>query len=103
VDGVQAAQDNGGPYLGTSGDTRIGQWNNNQWFRGIIDDVRIYNVALSQAEVASLAGKTATFTQPLYLLLSPQDPAIDMNADGTVDLKDYALLADTFLDEKLWP
>jgi len=29
--------------------------------------------------------------------------AVDMNGDNTIDLKDYALLADTFLDEKLWP
>ncbi len=103
VNGVQEAQGAATPYLGTSGDTRIGQWNNNQWFRGIIDEVRIYNKALSQAEVASLAGKTATFTQPLYLLLSPPDPAIDMNSDDTIDLKDYGALADIWLDEVLWP
>ncbi len=54
-------------------------------------------------DVASLAGKTATFTQPLHLLLTPPDPKINLYNDDTIDLKDYALLADMFLDEVLWP
>ncbi|MHC4656870.1 MAG: LamG domain-containing protein, partial [Planctomycetota bacterium] len=54
IGGVQAAQDNGSPYLGTSGDTRIGQWNNNQWFRGIIDDVRVYHLALTEEEIEEI-------------------------------------------------
>jgi hypothetical protein len=74
-----------------------------QYFAGIVDEARVYNRVLSQAEIGSLAGRTATYTQDLYLLLTPQDPAIDMNSDGTIDLKDYALLADTFLDKLLWP
>jgi len=73
------------------------------WFSGQTDEVRVYSRALSQAEIGSLAGKTAPYTQDLYVLLTPQDPAIDMNSDGTINLKDYALLADTFLDEVLWP
>jgi len=81
---------------------QIGVWSGN-YFDGLIDELRVYNRALSQAEAASLAGKTATFTQPLYLLLTPPDPAMDMNTDDTINLKDYALLADTWLDEKLWP
>ena len=72
-------------------------------FNGDLDDVRIYSRALSQAEVADLAGKTAAFTQPLYLLLTPQDPAINMNNDRTINFKDFALLADTWLEEQLWP
>ena len=51
VDGVQQAEDTGAPYQGASGETRIGQWNNNQWFRGIIDDVQIYNEPLTDAEI----------------------------------------------------
>jgi len=72
-------------------------------FNGALDEIRIYDEALLQAEVAHLAGKTAVYTQPLHLLLTPQDPAIDMNSDGTIDLKDYALLVDMWLDELLWP
>ena len=51
VDGVQQAEDAGTPYLGTSGETRIGQWNNSQWFEGMIDDVRIYNRTLTPEEI----------------------------------------------------
>jgi len=81
---------------------RIGIWSTTT-FDGLIDDLRLYSRALSQAEVASLAGRSGTFTQPLHLLLTPQDPAINMNGDDTINFKDYTLLADTWLDELLWP
>ena len=74
-----------------------------EYWDGLVDDVRIYDRVLSQGEAASLAGKTAPFTQPLYLLLTPPEPNINLYDDDTIDLKDYALLADTFLDEELWP
>ncbi len=66
VNGVQQAQDNGAPYQGATGETRIGQWNNNQWFRGIIDDVRIYNEALTDAQIqAAMKGsKYVTASRP---------------------------------------
>jgi len=58
------------------------------WFMGLIDDVRIYNDVLTQSEVLYLAGaKLRT----------------DLHADGTIDFKDYAALADVWLDELLWP
>jgi hypothetical protein len=28
---------------------------------------------------------------------------VDLNGVGTVDFEDYVLLADTYLDEELWP
>jgi len=74
-----------------------------EFWDGLVDDVRIYSRALSQGEVASLAGKTAAFAQPLHLLLTPPEPNINLHDDDTIDLKDYALLADMFLDEVLWP
>jgi hypothetical protein len=66
VNGVQAAQEPATPYLGTSGETRIGQWNTSQWFRGIIDDVRIYNEPLSEAQIlAAMRGsKYPTASRP---------------------------------------
>ncbi len=86
-------------------DTRpfqIGVWSGN-YFNGLIDELTLFSRALSQAEVASLAGKTATFTQPLVYLLTPQDANMDMNADGAINFKDYAMLADTWLEVVLWP
>jgi hypothetical protein len=56
-------------------------------FQGMIDEVRIYNRALSLAEVEYLAGTTM----------------IDINKDGSIDFKDYALMADVWLEELLWP
>jgi hypothetical protein len=77
--------------------------NGNNPFNGALDEVRIYDRGLTQEQVAWLAGKTTTYTQPLYLLLIPPDPAMDMDSDGIIDLKDYAALADMWLDEILWP
>ncbi len=75
INGAQEAEDNGGPYLGTSGDTRIGQWNNNQWFQGIIDDVRIYTRALTDVEILGvMAGGGAEY--PLASGPNPADGAL---------------------------
>jgi len=51
VNGVQEAEAAATPYLGTSGNTVIGSWGTSQWFRGIIDNVRIYNKALTVEEI----------------------------------------------------
>ncbi|MEN6335181.1 MAG: LamG-like jellyroll fold domain-containing protein, partial [Phycisphaerales bacterium] len=52
----------------TLGDGLIGAWRNGtsveRPFTGMIDDARFYNRALSQEEIASLAGRTATFSKP---------------------------------------
>jgi hypothetical protein len=53
----------------------------------MIDEVRIYGRVLSLAEVEYLAGTTM----------------IDINNDGSIDFKDYALMADVWLEELLWP
>jgi hypothetical protein len=55
-------------------------------FNGDLDDVRLYDYALSAAQVFYLA-----------------EPQVDLNNDGTVDLADFALLTDMWLDELLWP
>ena len=78
------------------------QANGGNPFNGALDEVRLHNRPLSQAEVAYLAGRTA-FTQPLVSLLRPQDPNMDMNADSIINFKDYASVLQTWLEEKLWP
>jgi hypothetical protein len=74
-------------------------------FPGLVDEVYIYRRALSQGEIAYLAGKTSQFTQPLFPLLTPQlNPSFNMYEDGVIDLRDYAVLADSWLeDQLLWP
>jgi hypothetical protein len=90
---------------GTARNFGIGVWSGSYLFDGMIDEVRVYNRALSQAQVASLAGKTATFTQLMYPLVDPMDTngMVDMNSDGTIDFKDCALLFDVWLEKKSWP
>ena len=64
-------------------------------YNGHLDDVRIYNKALTSNEVIFLAGGSPT----------PDDMKhnADLNLDNFVDLKDYAVLADAWLDDYRWP
>lgn len=82
-----------------------GAQNSPVWpFAGSLDDIRIYDRALSQAEIANLAGLPAgeTLHQPLQGLLSV-DENIDLHDDEKIDFKDFAILVDTWLEEQLWP
>jgi hypothetical protein len=72
-------------------------------FNGALDEIRLYNRALLQDEVAWLAGKIAVYSQSLRLLMVPPDGAIDLNSDNVINLKDYAILTNAWLEEKLWP
>ena len=66
--------------------------------KGAIDDVHIYkNRALSPGEILGLAGLSGTH----YLELEPWRP--DANNDDKIDLKDFAVTADNWLEEILWP
>ena len=66
-------------------------------YDGLIDDFRIYDYALSEAEIVYAATNgTGIFDLPL---LSPAD----LNSDNRIDFKDFALLADNWLDDQLWP
>jgi hypothetical protein len=58
------------------------------FYTGSIDDVRIYNTSLAYEQVLHIAG-----------IGIPGD----LNDDNKVDLKDFAALADAWLDEELWP
>jgi hypothetical protein len=68
------------------------QWSGDAYYTGRLDDFRIYNRNLSAGEVASLAGKTAAFSE-----------AYDLNVDGSINFKDFAKLAQGWLEELLWP
>lgn len=66
-------------------------------YAGMIDDFRIFDVALSQSQVVSLANKTSV-TQPLLNWRS------DANIDGKVDFVDFAAMAEGWLEgQQLWP
>jgi len=66
-------------------------------YDGFIDDFRIYSYVLSQPEVAFIATNgTGIFEQ---ILMSPAD----LVPDNQIDFKDFAVLANSWLDKQLWP
>ncbi len=66
-------------------------------YDGLLDDLRIYEYALSQPEIVYAATDgTGIFDLPLLY------PA-DLNSDNRIDFTDFALLAENWLDEHLWP
>jgi hypothetical protein len=74
--------------IDTPGAVHIGKREDNtNFFPGSVDDVRIYDYALSSSEIFSLAGG------------SP----LDLNGDMKINFKDYAMLVDQWLEEQLWP
>ncbi|MCK4958640.1 MAG: LamG domain-containing protein, partial [Planctomycetes bacterium] len=64
-------------------------------YHGKIDEFRVYDRALSQGEVLTLAEKTSA-TQPVVSIA-------DINGDGTVNLADFASVAQNWLDLSFWP
>jgi hypothetical protein len=66
------------------------------FYDGKIDDFRMYDYALTQAEILNVAGIDHVY-QPLL------DSVADPSGDGKVDLKDFALIADAWMQELLWP
>jgi hypothetical protein len=64
-------------------------------FVGWIDDFRVYDRALSQGEIISLADRASVY-QPLLT-------EADINEDGFVDMIDFSIMADNWLLEILWP
>jgi hypothetical protein len=75
-------------------DVRIGMGGptGGRFLTGLVDDARIYDRVLSPEEIVWLAGITAPFSKPF-----------DLNVDGAVNFKDFAVLADSWLEELLWP
>ena len=61
-------------------------------FSGLIDEVQVYKTVLSAGQVAWVAG----YTSPLSI------PA-DLRQDNVINFKDFAVLADSWLEEVLWP
>ena len=83
-----------------AGTTTIGASGSYGCYKGKLDDFRIYDYALSHAEVVYLAaGAGSELQQPLQPFLSRIDPY----RDGNIDLKDLAVLGHAWLQTKLWP
>ena len=100
VNGAQQAQQTSvNPYLGTSGNTIIGAWGTGQWFRGIIDDVQVYNEAVTDTQIlAAMKGLKG------YPTASRPDPADGATVTATwVNLAwgagDFAVSHDVYMGE----
>jgi len=69
----------------TEGTTfQIGRWGG-EFFDGLVDDVRIYNVVLTDVEILGLALRT------------------DLYEDQKINFKDFAVLVNMWLDEQRYP
>lgn len=70
------------------------------YFIGKLDEMRIYNMPLTHAEVLYLAqGPAAQVSQPLSPAIAPVDPL----PDGAMNFADFAKLAQQWTQQILWP
>lgn len=102
-----------GPFTlanGTGAGFVIGNTNSSAWpecpecFNGDLDEARIYSRALSAAEIAYLADLTPDDGQLHVPVPSPAE-LYDAEQLGSrkINLNDFAILADRWLEELLWP
>jgi len=66
------------------------------FYAGELDDIRLYDKALTVGEVIYLVTEGGPTPDELK-------KDTDLNLDNYVDLKDYAVLADAWLDDTSWP
>jgi len=69
-------------------------------FYGSLDDLRIYNYALSQAEIVSLADQ-GTLSCPFESVANLYDE--EPVQSKAVNFKDYTILIDWWLEKQFWP
>jgi hypothetical protein len=73
-------------------------------WKGSIDEVRIYNRALTEAEVRYLADRTPGDGKLYVPLMSPAELySAEPANQKSVNLKDFTKLAGKWLDRQLWP
>ncbi|MDY0166811.1 MAG: LamG domain-containing protein [Thermoguttaceae bacterium] len=66
---IVANQSNITPYKGSGGPFYIGSWGTSEYFRGLINEVRVHDVAMDAATVANHAGGLYETHQPQALVL----------------------------------
>ncbi|MGE5293342.1 MAG: LamG-like jellyroll fold domain-containing protein, partial [Solirubrobacterales bacterium] len=99
VDGAKVAEGTGTvAYAGTSGDTTIGYWatDGGQRFTGTVDDVQIYQKALSDSEIASIM--KGLMDRSKALNPSPEEEQIDVTVDSAISWEagEYAATHDVY-------
>ncbi len=66
-------------------------------YDGLIDDFQIYDYALSEAEAAYLASEGTGHLE--HFIATPAD----LDGSDKVDLRDFGVLAEQWLDDHIWP
>jgi len=85
-------------YIGTITDNRDGTLF--KYFVGLIDDVQIYDYALSDTDILSVAGLAEMY----YPVTSPANISDDEPVNSrSVNFRDFAILADEWLKKLVWP
>lgn len=76
-----------------------------KFYDGLLDDVRVYDYALSDEEILYLTLSVHGQTEPVYFPIpSPADLYEDEEkGERYVNFKDYATMMDEWLEERLWP
>jgi hypothetical protein len=96
-DGIWGIACDGGIIDGKRGD---------RFFRGQMDDVRVYNEALGPGEILGLAGMEGVVYVPLNsdadIIVGDKDPCYP-DVDDQIDFADYAALAAHWLEKHPWP
>ncbi|MHC4558944.1 MAG: LamG-like jellyroll fold domain-containing protein [Planctomycetota bacterium] len=69
------------------------------YFEGMLDDLHIYDYALSQAEILGVIGSDLYVPLTSSANISDEEPANSKK----VNFKDFAILADEWLEERVWP
>jgi hypothetical protein len=106
INGLEAASSSGSTLTPSDGTIKIGANNTKNGivgpvFNGIMDDVRIYNYAMDQFEVADLY--YAISETPACLNPEGVDLRFDVTGDCRVGLDDFAMFAGTWLNCGLYP
>ena len=95
-----------GALVDRAGDLVMGRVATSNYYPGLIDDVKIYNYGLTQAEVATaynaVTGETVCVRDADSLTTSPLAPE-DVNEDCIVNVMDFAIVAQQYLQSALLP
>jgi hypothetical protein len=87
------------PFLGTTQDTLIGSWNSDQWFEGMIDDVQIYDEALTENNIQAVMRGLEGY--PYASKPNPADGALHAETWASMGWRagDFAVSHDVYFGE----
>ena len=98
VDGVRVASDIPKALGSSKQELHIGAGNNLQlgsFWSGLVDDIRIYDNALAEVEVAAIVPETLS---DALKALKPMPAPSDLDGSGTIDFSDLAFLSSQWLN-----